>query len=85
MRKVPEMSDDSIFSHREHGSLYSSFSSLDDGHWATDGCSLVRSNTTHTTCACDHLTNFAVLMATTGHQVGGVGWGGVGCITGGLI
>ncbi|KAB0397912.1 hypothetical protein E2I00_014534, partial [Balaenoptera physalus] len=28
-----------------------------------EGCRLVESNKTHTTCACSHLTNFAVLMA----------------------
>ncbi|XP_028642164.1 adhesion G protein-coupled receptor L1 isoform X3 [Grammomys surdaster] len=33
------------------------------GYWSTQGCRLVESNKTHTTCACSHLTNFAVLMA----------------------
>nr|XP_014343826.1 PREDICTED: adhesion G protein-coupled receptor L1 [Latimeria chalumnae] len=33
------------------------------GHWSTQGCRLVETNKTHTTCACSHLTNFAVLMA----------------------
>uniref|UniRef100_A0A670K9I0 Adhesion G protein-coupled receptor L1 n=1 Tax=Podarcis muralis TaxID=64176 RepID=A0A670K9I0_PODMU len=33
------------------------------GYWSTQGCRLVETNTTHTTCACSHLTNFAVLMA----------------------
>ena len=30
--------------------------------WASDGCSVVASNSTHTRCQCDHLTNFALLM-----------------------
>ncbi|MGH0127184.1 UNVERIFIED_CONTAM: hypothetical protein FKN15_044013 [Acipenser sinensis] len=32
------------------------------GHWSTQGCRLVEANKTHTTCACSHLTNFAILM-----------------------
>ncbi|KAI4829297.1 hypothetical protein KUCAC02_023347 [Chaenocephalus aceratus] len=33
------------------------------GHWSTQGCKLLDSNKTHTTCSCSHLTNFAILMA----------------------
>ncbi|KAK1153872.1 hypothetical protein AOXY_G29581 [Acipenser oxyrinchus oxyrinchus] len=33
------------------------------GYWSTQGCRLLKTNKTHTTCACSHLTNFAVLMA----------------------
>ncbi|XP_068130621.1 adhesion G protein-coupled receptor L1 isoform X3 [Hyperolius riggenbachi] len=33
------------------------------GYWSTQGCRLIHTNKTHTTCACNHLTNFAVLMA----------------------
>ncbi|XP_066548290.1 adhesion G protein-coupled receptor L2 isoform X5 [Amia ocellicauda] len=33
------------------------------GYWSTQGCRLVDANKTHTTCACSHLTNFAILMA----------------------
>uniref|UniRef100_A0A8C3AC31 Adhesion G protein-coupled receptor L2 n=1 Tax=Cyclopterus lumpus TaxID=8103 RepID=A0A8C3AC31_CYCLU len=33
------------------------------GHWSTQGCKLLDSNRTHTTCSCSHLTNFAILMA----------------------
>ncbi|XP_029683813.1 adhesion G protein-coupled receptor L2 isoform X16 [Takifugu rubripes] len=33
------------------------------GYWSTQGCKLLESNKTHTTCSCNHLTNFAVLMA----------------------
>ncbi|XP_043550694.1 adhesion G protein-coupled receptor E3-like isoform X3 [Chiloscyllium plagiosum] len=33
------------------------------GHWSPSGCELVGSNDTHTTCQCDHLSSFAILMA----------------------
>ncbi|XP_040273726.1 adhesion G protein-coupled receptor L3 isoform X1 [Bufo bufo] len=33
------------------------------GHWSTQGCRLIMTNRTHTKCSCNHLTNFAVLMA----------------------
>ncbi|XP_041115515.1 adhesion G protein-coupled receptor L3 [Polyodon spathula] len=33
------------------------------GCWSTQGCRLLGTNKTHTTCSCNHLTNFAVLMA----------------------
>uniref|UniRef100_A0A665WBV5 Adhesion G protein-coupled receptor L2a n=1 Tax=Echeneis naucrates TaxID=173247 RepID=A0A665WBV5_ECHNA len=33
------------------------------GYWSTQGCRLLESNKTHTTCSCSHLTNFAILMA----------------------
>ncbi|XP_030350471.1 adhesion G protein-coupled receptor L2 isoform X17 [Strigops habroptila] len=33
------------------------------GYWSTQGCKLIDTNRTHTTCACSHLTNFAILMA----------------------
>ncbi|XP_041862158.1 adhesion G protein-coupled receptor L2 isoform X9 [Melanotaenia boesemani] len=33
------------------------------GYWSTQGCKLMDSNKTHTTCSCSHLTNFAILMA----------------------
>ncbi|XP_051930427.1 adhesion G protein-coupled receptor L2 isoform X21 [Hippocampus zosterae] len=33
------------------------------GHWSTQGCKLLESNKTHTSCSCSHLTNFAILMA----------------------
>ncbi|XP_037685812.1 adhesion G protein-coupled receptor L3 isoform X4 [Choloepus didactylus] len=33
------------------------------GYWSTQGCRLLATNKTHTTCSCNHLTNFAVLMA----------------------
>uniref|UniRef100_A0AAQ4QBU5 Adhesion G protein-coupled receptor L1a n=1 Tax=Gasterosteus aculeatus aculeatus TaxID=481459 RepID=A0AAQ4QBU5_GASAC len=33
------------------------------GQWSSQGCKLLHTNSTHTTCSCSHLTNFAVLMA----------------------
>ncbi|XP_075060888.1 adhesion G protein-coupled receptor L3 isoform X5 [Mixophyes fleayi] len=33
------------------------------GYWSTQGCRLMTTNKTHTKCSCNHLTNFAVLMA----------------------
>ncbi|XP_065261631.1 adhesion G protein-coupled receptor L3 isoform X3 [Emys orbicularis] len=33
------------------------------GYWSKQGCRLLTTNKTHTTCSCNHLTNFAVLMA----------------------
>eukprot|EP00112_Aurelia_sp_Birch-Aquarium-sp1_P019294 Seg4743.1 transcript_id=Seg4743.1/GoldUCD/mRNA.D3Y31 product="Adhesion G protein-coupled receptor L2" protein_id=Seg4743.1/GoldUCD/D3Y31 len=32
------------------------------GHWSTDGCVVHKSNATHTSCHCNHLTDFAVLF-----------------------
>uniref|UniRef100_A0A3B1K408 Adhesion G protein-coupled receptor L1 n=1 Tax=Astyanax mexicanus TaxID=7994 RepID=A0A3B1K408_ASTMX len=32
------------------------------GQWSSQGCRLLDTNSTHTTCSCSHLTNFAVLM-----------------------
>jgi len=39
------------------------------GEWSTEGCKLVETNFTHTTCECNHLTSFAVLMSPTAPQV----------------
>ncbi|XP_039396029.1 adhesion G protein-coupled receptor E3-like [Mauremys reevesii] len=36
-----------------------------NGSWSPDGCTTVHTNCTHTTCSCDHLSSFAVLMAPT--------------------
>ncbi|XP_073771795.1 adhesion G protein-coupled receptor L4 isoform X1 [Danio rerio] len=33
------------------------------GHWSLDGCIRTRVNTTHTSCSCNHLTHFAILMS----------------------
>ncbi|XP_065275711.1 adhesion G protein-coupled receptor E3-like [Emys orbicularis] len=37
----------------------------ESGSWSPDGCTTVHTNSTHTTCSCDHLSSFAVLMAPT--------------------
>ncbi|CAL4223886.1 unnamed protein product, partial [Meganyctiphanes norvegica] len=37
--------------------------------WSDEGCLVLRSNRTHVTCQCDHLTNFAVLMEENTGQV----------------
>ncbi|XP_038068285.1 adhesion G protein-coupled receptor L2-like [Patiria miniata] len=37
-----------------------------NGAWSDKGCRLVSSNQTHSACACNHLTNFAILMDVTG-------------------
>lgn len=39
------------------------------GQWSDDGCSLVKTNNSHTTCQCDHMTNFAILMDTVGTKL----------------
>ncbi|XP_048590196.1 adhesion G-protein coupled receptor G1-like [Nematostella vectensis] len=35
------------------------------GSWSTDGCTAVSSDNHVTTCSCNHLTNFAILMQVT--------------------
>uniref|UniRef100_A0AAQ4PRT8 Uncharacterized protein n=1 Tax=Gasterosteus aculeatus aculeatus TaxID=481459 RepID=A0AAQ4PRT8_GASAC len=42
------------------------------GYWSTQGCKLLDTNKSHTTCSCSHLTNFAILMAHRGNGDGGV-------------
>ncbi|BFY99738.1 hypothetical protein BsWGS_02778 [Bradybaena similaris] len=32
------------------------------GFWSQEGCRIVRTNKSHTTCECDHMTNFAILL-----------------------
>ncbi|XP_067416442.1 adhesion G protein-coupled receptor E3-like [Emydura macquarii macquarii] len=34
-----------------------------DGRWSTEGCTRLFANSTHTTCSCDHLSSFGILMA----------------------
>ncbi|KAK7945537.1 hypothetical protein WMY93_001265 [Mugilogobius chulae] len=41
------------------------------GHWSTQGCKLLDTNKSHTTCSCNHLTNFAILMAHKGNVADG--------------
>ncbi|XP_072462640.1 adhesion G protein-coupled receptor E3-like [Notamacropus eugenii] len=40
--------------------------------WSTEGCSLLKTNDTHTSCNCNHLSTFAVLMALTSPVEDGV-------------
>uniref|UniRef100_A0A674P2K3 Si:ch1073-186i23.1 n=1 Tax=Takifugu rubripes TaxID=31033 RepID=A0A674P2K3_TAKRU len=42
------------------------------GYWSTQGCKLLETNKSHTTCSCSHLTNFAILMAHRGNGDGSV-------------
>ena len=44
--------------------IFSSSTAHGRGAWSREGCHVVteQSNSTHTVCACDHLTNFAILM-----------------------
>lgn len=41
------------------------------GYWSTQGCKLLDTNKSHTTCSCSHLTNFAILMVYRGNVVSG--------------
>uniref|UniRef100_A0A3Q1I572 Adhesion G protein-coupled receptor L1a n=1 Tax=Anabas testudineus TaxID=64144 RepID=A0A3Q1I572_ANATE len=41
------------------------------GRWSTQGCRLLHTNNTHTTCACNHLSSYAVLMTSQKHVPGG--------------
>lgn len=41
-----------------------------NGAWSTEGCTLVVSTQEQTTCSCNHLTNFAVLMEVGKTEVG---------------
>ncbi|XP_071379757.1 adhesion G protein-coupled receptor L2-like [Centroberyx affinis] len=41
------------------------------GYWSTQGCKLLETNKSHTTCSCSHLTNFAILMAHRGNVADG--------------
>ncbi|XP_028978162.2 adhesion G protein-coupled receptor L1, partial [Esox lucius] len=43
------------------------------GHWSSQGCRLIQTNHTHTTCACNHLSAYAVLMTyQLPHSAGGM-------------
>ncbi|KAK0136660.1 Adhesion G protein-coupled receptor L1 [Merluccius polli] len=43
-------------------SFWNSSGASGSGRWSTQGCRLLHSNNTHTTCACNHLSSYAVLM-----------------------
>ncbi|XP_059545067.1 adhesion G protein-coupled receptor L4 isoform X2 [Myotis daubentonii] len=36
-----------------------------NGSWSLEGCELTYSNETHTSCSCNHLTHFAILMSSS--------------------
>uniref|UniRef100_A0A8C6DG79 Adhesion G protein-coupled receptor L4 n=1 Tax=Moschus moschiferus TaxID=68415 RepID=A0A8C6DG79_MOSMO len=36
-----------------------------NGSWSSEGCELTYSNDTHTSCRCNHLTHFAILMSSS--------------------
>ncbi|KAM9688602.1 adhesion G protein-coupled receptor L4 [Trichechus inunguis] len=40
-----------------------------NGSWSLEGCELTSSNETHTSCRCNHLTHFAILMS-SGSSIG---------------
>ncbi|KAI4580535.1 hypothetical protein MJT46_019304, partial [Ovis ammon polii x Ovis aries] len=40
-----------------------------NGSWSSEGCELTYSNDTHTSCHCNHLTHFAILMS-SGSSIG---------------
>ncbi|KAH3734239.1 hypothetical protein DPMN_040678, partial [Dreissena polymorpha] len=48
-------------SHEQQCSFWN-FSIGFSGGWSQKGCALEKYNSTHTTCRCDHMTNFAILM-----------------------
>ncbi|XP_077500550.1 latrophilin Cirl-like isoform X2 [Amblyomma americanum] len=53
------------FQHREVENVTNPrcvFWSFDDEDWLTEGCWLKETNDTHSVCACNHLTNFALAM-----------------------
>lgn len=35
-------------------------------NWSTEGCRQIEGNAEYSTCECDHMTNFAVLLDVTG-------------------
>ncbi|XP_074166228.1 putative adhesion G protein-coupled receptor E4P isoform X2 [Sminthopsis crassicaudata] len=47
-------------------------STKEGANWSTEGCSLLKTNATHTSCNCSHLSTFAVLMALTDQVEDGV-------------
>ncbi|XP_064605139.1 adhesion G protein-coupled receptor L3-like [Liolophura sinensis] len=44
-------------------------SSETSGKWSEEGCGVVKTNSSHTVCECNHLTHFAVLMDVQGVKV----------------
>lgn len=38
------------------------------GEWSTEGCEVDYANVSHTSCKCNHLTHFAILMTSSSHN-----------------
>ncbi|XP_033107952.1 adhesion G protein-coupled receptor L3-like [Anneissia japonica] len=45
------------------------FANSTHGEWANEGCQVEHSNSTHTECICNHLTNFAIIMDVKGVEI----------------
>ncbi|KAK3577482.1 hypothetical protein CHS0354_026429 [Potamilus streckersoni] len=54
--------DEMIYSHASPLCSFWNFSEGHVGAWSQEGCRRINYNSTHTTCECDHMTNFAILM-----------------------
>ncbi|XP_052395735.1 adhesion G protein-coupled receptor E3-like [Carassius gibelio] len=48
------------------GSLFCVYWNISE--WIVDGCSALKSNSSHTVCSCDHLSTFALIMQTSSRQ-----------------
>ncbi|XP_066280378.1 adhesion G protein-coupled receptor L3-like [Branchiostoma lanceolatum] len=51
-----------------NGLTFCVFWDVSHGNWSHSGCNTVTTNATHTTCKCNHLTSFAILVDTTGQH-----------------
>ncbi|XP_071954368.1 adhesion G protein-coupled receptor L2-like isoform X2 [Antedon mediterranea] len=65
-----------VFNHLKNGSSnkdpvcsFWKFENSTHGEWSSEGCHVVDSNSTHTECSCNHLTNFAIIMDVKGVQI----------------
>ncbi|XP_004413543.1 PREDICTED: EGF, latrophilin and seven transmembrane domain-containing protein 1 isoform X2 [Odobenus rosmarus divergens] len=55
--------------YRSQCAFWSYSSDTMNGSWSLEGCKLLSSNETHTSCRCNHLTHFAILMS-SGSSIG---------------
>ncbi|XP_021545756.1 adhesion G protein-coupled receptor L4 isoform X2 [Neomonachus schauinslandi] len=55
--------------YRSQCAFWSYSSDTMNGSWSLEGCELLSSNETHTSCRCNHLTHFAILMS-SGSSIG---------------
>ncbi|XP_016072305.1 PREDICTED: adhesion G protein-coupled receptor L4 [Miniopterus natalensis] len=58
-----------IDKHRSQCAFWNYFPDATNGSWSSEGCELTHSNETHTSCSCNHLTHFAILMS-SGTSIG---------------